>query len=778
MIRIILLVLSIWNCNVLATTNNFSQLDDSNNLFNTLSPDTAFIFSADVKNGFISLNWEIAKEHYLYSNKFKFNLKNGGKLGEVKFPTVKIENDIKYGKTSIYEQQLTIKLPFTDTQNTIDLEVGYQGCVKNRLCYPPITKTLQINLSNNTVVINANNTRSTNLIFASNSLVNLEYSSSNIQEISEPEIKSKPDKPPEDFGWLTPAEQSTEIVEQEFLKVEEAYSFSAEFIKPDQILASWKIADGYYLYRDKLEFRLTGGTLGAIELPPSKLKSDQFFGDVEIYQQPLLEIELPFNQMENPDLILTVKYQGCATAGLCYPPITKVMNLTYPTGIDSKDTVANSSEQDRLANMLSSASFLYTIIIFFGLGILLSLTPCIFPMIPILSGIIVGQGKDITTYKAFLMSLTYVVAMALTYAVIGALTAILGANLSIAFQTPWILFSFAFVFVILSLSMFGFYELKVPNFIQTKVTNVSNKQQSGTLIGVAIMGVLSAIIVGPCVAAPLVGALIYISQTGDWILGGTALFAMGIGMGLPLLLIGISAGHFLPKADQWMNAVKSVFGVMLLGVAIWMVERVIPAQITILLWASLLIISAIYMGALDKFDNTGWYKLWKGIGVIFLIYGIILIIGAAAGSNSLLQPLQVFQTTNTIGQNSDENNETKVAEFKNIKGISGLESELAAVVGQPVVLDFYADWCISCKEMEHFTFSDPDVQKGLANFVLLKADVTPNDDQDQALYKRFGIFGPPAILFFDSNGQEQRSSRIVGFMPAKEFSQHLKKVLQ
>ncbi len=763
--RIILLVLSIWSCNLLATTNSFSQLTNSNNLFNVLSPDAAFILSADVQDGFISLNWEIAKEHYLYRDKFQFNLKNGGTLAEAQYPITKIENDIKYGKTAVYEKQLTIKLPFTDTKNIIDLEVGYQGCIKNRLCYPPITKTLKINLSNNTVVINTNNTRPTSLMFASNSLANLEYS----QEISQ----TKSDEPAEDFGWLAPAEQPAEVAEQEFLKVEKAFIFSTEFVKPDQILARWQITDGYYLYRDKLEFRLTGGTLGAIELPTSKLKSDQFFGDVEIYQQPLLEIALPFNQMEKPDLILTVKYQGCAVAGLCYPPITKVVHLTYPTGTNSKNITDNSSEQGILANMLSNSSFIYMIMFFFGLGVLLSLTPCVFPMIPILSGIIVGQGKDITTYKAFLMSLTYVVAMAFTYAVVGALTAMLGANLSAAFQDPWILFSFALVFVILSLSMFGFYELQVPNFIQTRVTNISNKQQSGTLFGVAVMGILSAIIVGPCVAAPLVGALIYISQTGDWILGGSALFAMGIGMGLPLLLIGISAGHLLPKADQWMDTVKSVFGVMLLGVAIWMIERVIPAQITILLWAGLLIISAVYMGALDKFGDTGWYKLWKGIGVIFLIYGIILIIGVSAGSNSLLQPLKVFQTTATIQQDNN-----KVSEFKNIKGISGLENELAAAVGKPVVLDFYADWCISCKEMEQFTFSDPDVQKGLANFVLLKADVTPNDAQDKALYKQFGIFGPPAILFFDSNGQEQRSARIVGFMPAEEFSQHLKKVLQ
>ncbi|MCK5877654.1 MAG: protein-disulfide reductase DsbD [Candidatus Marithrix sp.] len=776
--RYIFLIILIWNYSLLAATNDFSNND--NNLLNVLGPEAAFILSSEVEENSISLHWKIAEGYYLYRDKFEFSLKNTGILGTVEYPPAKIQNDVKYGKTEVYEQQITLKLPFTNAHDIMGLEVGYQGCAKDRLCYPPITKKIIINLVDGTTFIES--TESIEKI-ADKILLNLGNSASLVTSSSQimPVEKTKPvlSKPPtdgsENFDWLTPTEQPVEPIEQEFLKVEEAFILSAKFANPDQILASWQIAEGYYLYRDKLNFTLTGGVLGAIELPPSKLKSDDYFGDVEIYQQSPLEINLPFNQMEQPNLILTVKYQGCAFGGLCYPPMTKVVNLTYPTGTVSKDTTNNLSEQDQLANLLSSANFLYTIMIFFGLGVLLSLTPCVFPMIPILSGIIIGQGKNITTYKSFLMSLVYVVAMALTYAIVGALTAILGGNLAATFQTPWILFSFAFVFILLSLSMFGFYELKVPNFIQTKVTNISNRQQSGTLFGVAIMGVLSALIVGPCVAAPLVGALIYISQTGDWILGGTALFVMGIGMGIPLLLIGLSAGHFLPKAEQWMDAVKSVFGILLLGVAIWMVERVIPAQITILLWANLLIISAIYMGALDKIAPIGWLKLWKAIGFIFLIYGILLIIGVAAGSKSLFQPLQVFTATKVVQSNPDEK---LIIEFKNIKGISGLERELATTVGKPVILDFYADWCISCKEMEHFTFSDAEVQKGLANFILLKADVTLNDDQDKALYKKFGIFGPPAILFFDSNGQELRSNRVVGFMPAEEFSQHLTKVLQ
>ncbi|WP_083234092.1 protein-disulfide reductase DsbD [Candidatus Marithrix sp. Canyon 246] len=526
-----------------------------------------------------------------------------------------------------------------------------------------------------------------------------------------------------------------------FIKASEAFIFSAKFASPSYLVLTWHIADGYYLYKDKFNFSLESkGQLGVAKLPTTIVKFDK-----EIYQQPELEIIVPIKSQGLEQLDLKVEYQGCAVAGYCYPPITKLVHLS----------LGEVSEQDRLAKLLTNSNIWYALLVFFGLGLLLSLTPCVFPMIPILSSIIVGQAKDVTTYKAFVMSLVYVLAMAVTYAVLGVVTGLLGENLQVAFQDPLVLVSFALLFVILSLSMFGFYELQLPQGLQTKLTSWSNSQQGGTLIGVAIMGVLSAVIVGPCIAPPLAGALLYISQTNDALFGGLALFVMSLGMGIPLIIIGISAGHWLPKVGAWMDSVKAIFGVILLAVAIWMLDRVLPEQVIMLLWASLLIVSAVYMGALDA-ATSGWSKLWKGFGIIFLVYGVLLIIGATSNN------AQIKKSDNFIP----------------IKGVNGLNAELAAAKNKLVMLDFSAEWCVSCQEMDDFTFSDSGVQKLLVNFVLLKADVTANDIKDKALYNKFGIFGPPAILFFDQNGQEQVAFRVVGFMSAEKFRQHLKKIIQ
>lgn len=706
-----------------------------------LPPDVAFVFSSYMESPSILVaSWQIAEGYYLYRDQFQFALKDGGVLGDAQFPQGQIKDDVKYGRVEVYKHQLEIKLPVSDSQglDIFTLEASYQGCAEDRICYPPMEKTVVVNLldtaSSMPVApeIILENQLNTDLLTTSNSTFD---SAASLGEDAD-----------------------------EFLDVEKAFVFSAEFPKSSFLVLRWKIAEGYYLYRDKMEFALESeGELGTPQFPPSILKKDEQFGDVEVYQQPLLEITVPIETEEA--VTLSVKYQGCAIAGLCYPPMTKMVDLQIGGAM---------SEQDRLADLLANANVLYTIMMFFGLGLLLSLTPCVFPMIPILSSIIVGQGKEVTTYKAFIMSLTYVLAMAFTYAIVGVLTGLLGENLSAAFQNPWVLISFALIFVALSLSMFGFYDIQLPNALQTKLTSLSNRQQGGTLIGVAIMGILSALIVGPCVAAPLVGALIYIGQTGDAILGGLALFALSMGMGIPLIIIGISAGHFLPKAGVWMDNIKAVFGVMLLAVAIWMLERIIPGQVTMLLWGSLLIVSGVYLGALDKLGVSGWRKLWKSVGLILLVYGVLLMVGAASGNVNPLQPLHNMMA----GKNSTQVASTPTSQFKPIKGVNGLEGELAAARNQPVMLDFYADWCISCKEMEHMTFADAEVQKILANFVLLQADVTPNDEQDKGLYKHFGIFGPPAILFFDTNGQELGAYRVVGFMPADEFRQHLKKVIQ
>jgi len=401
-------------------------------------------------------------------------------------------------------------------------------------------------------------------------------------------------------------------------------------------------------------------------------------------------------------------------------------------------------------------------------------------MIPILSSIIAGQGTSITTGKAFTLSLVYVLSMAATYAAAGAVVGYYGAefNIQIWFQDPWILSAFAAIFVLLALSMFGFYELQMPSAIQSRLASISNSQQGGTLAGVGLMGFFSAIIVGPCITAPLVGALIFISQTQDWQLGGLALFALGLGMGVPLLLIGTSAGKLLPRAGGWMDRVKAVFGVVLLGVAIWLLERILPVGITMALIAALLIASAIYLGALDSLgeSTSGWRRFAKALGILVLVYGIAYLVGAAAGSRDLLQPLRGITASAGGGGAASEQH----LAFRQIKGREGLQQALAnsAQQGRYSMLDFYADWCISCKEMEKYSFSHAGVVAALDNVNLLQADVTDNDGLDVELMASLGIYGPPAILFFDTDGREIPGRRVVGFMPGEEFAAHVEATLR
>ena len=456
----------------------------------------------------------------------------------------------------------------------------------------------------------------------------------------------------------------------------------------------------------------------------------------------------------------------------------KTIQLKLPpveAGVDQDTTYTETaSEQSRIALALQSDSLWITVISFFGFGLLLSFTPCVFPMIPILSGIIVGQGDAINTRRAFFLSLSYVLASAITYTVFGVLAALFGSNLQALFQEPWIIMTFSVVFVLLALSMFGFYNLQMPVFIQTRLSDISSQRSSGTAVGAFIMGALSALIVGPCVAAPLAGALIYIGQTGDAVLGGLALFAMGMGMGFPLLIIGTSAGKLLPKAGLWMNATKAVFGVVLLGVAVWLLERILPATVTMLLWAVLLIIPAIYLRAVDTLPEaaSGWQKLWKGSGIIMLTYGIVLIIGVASGSDDPLQPLTRLVSRGDISVQQH-------LSFEPVKSLEGLNNQLqkAGAGGHWVMLDYYADWCISCKEMERFTFSDEKIQQALAGVVLLQADVTQDTPENKVLLDRFELIGPPAILFFGPDGREREPFRVVGYKNAADFLQHLNQFL-
>lgn len=573
--------------------------------------------------------------------------------------------------------------------------------------------------------------------------------------------------------------------QDDILDPDDAFKVSFDS-QPGQFKVNWIIAEGHYLYRDKMQITATdtGMTTKPLVMPMGEAKDDPIFNQILYVFHHFADATLPyqFSNDGDKDVTFKVKYQGCSEiSGICYPPQTKeftvkVSPISFAQAATSNASSEPVSEQDEITNALRSGNTWLTLAIFFGAGLLLAFTPCVFPMIPILSGIIVGQGENISTRKAFYLSLVYVLAMAMTYTIVGILVGLSGENIQAWFQNPWIIGSFAIIFVALSFSMFGFYELQMPASIQSKLTNVSNSQRGGHIIGVAIMGFLSALIVGPCVTAPLVGALIYIAETGDAVLGGMALFSLSMGMGAPLLVIGASAGKMLPRAGAWMDVIKAVFGVLLLGLAIWLLERVTPVAVTMTMWAALIIVSAIYMGAIDTLaaGSSGWKKLWKGLGVLLLIYGIIIVIGLASGNRNIFQPLK------GLGGMSNTSAQTEHLAFKQIKGVDGLNAELAKAkaAGKTVMLDFYADWCVSCKEMELLTFSDPAVQKALKNVVLLQADVTPNDAKDTELYKHFGIIGPPSIMFFDTDGIERKNYRVVGYMSADKFSQHVERALK
>lgn len=575
--------------------------------------------------------------------------------------------------------------------------------------------------------------------------------------------------------------------EAEFLPPEQAFKLSARALDANTAEVKFDVADGYYLYKHRFKFAADQGiTPLAAELPAGKRKTDPNFGEVETYRHELV-FTLPL-QGRASQFNLTVTAQGCADAGLCYPPFkqTALIELSglAPAGNTSGAAQASSAkatpvaeasssdnkdESSRISALLSGGNFALTLVSFFGFGLLLAFTPCVFPMLPILSGIIVGQGERITKQRAFTLSAAYVLGMALTYTAAGVAAGLSGTLLSSALQNAWVLGSFAIIFVVLSLSMFGFYDLQLPNSLQSRLTASANQQQGGSLAGVSLMGALSALIVGPCVAAPLAGALLYIAQTKDAWLGGAALFAMALGMGVPLLLVGVAARSVLPRAGGWMEGVKKAFGVMLLGVAIWIVSPVVSPLFSMLAIAALLIFSAIFLHALDPLPHTasGWQRFWKGAGVVSLLIGCTLIIGALAGSRDPLQPLAILRAAQASNQEAAQH-----PRFNKISSVAELETVLQQAQ-KPVLLDFYADWCVSCKEMERFTFTDANVAKSMQAFELIQADVTANSAEDKALLQRFQLFGPPAILLLDHQNKGEERKRFIGYQPADKFQEAL-----
>jgi len=578
--------------------------------------------------------------------------------------------------------------------------------------------------------------------------------------------------------------------QDQFLTPDEAFKLNLTRLDAENIQANFTIAPGHYLYRERVKFsvehtaelKASDAQIVAITLPSGEIKQDANFGKQEVYHHDFKANIKITNGVST--VVIVASYQGCSEKGLCYAPIKKTISVALSEAKPSANLTtsnSNNATDDDTTVLLKTGNIWLIILGFFGAGLLLSLTPCVLPMIPILSSIIVGsqsQGVHQTKLYSFALSVSYVLGMALSYTLAGVAAGLSGNLLSQSLQNVWVLGASALVFVLLAFSMFGFYELQLPSALETKLIKTSNSFKGGKFLGVFIMGALSALIVSPCVAAPLAGALIYISQSQNVLLGGVALFALSLGMGVPLLLIGASAGKLLPKTGNWMNAVRHFFGVLMLAMAIWLISPVIPTGVQLALWATLLIVTAVFLNALDNLPAhaNGFAKFWKGIAVILLIFGVTLLIGALSGAKSALQPFNGI-TSSLAANNNSVNQLQNVSSlaFTRIKNISELDKKLAETNGKPVMLDFYADWCVACKELEQLTFSDTKIQQLLANTTLLQVDVTANTEEDKALLKRFVLFGPPGIVFFDGHGKLISSVKTVGFQNVARFTATLAK---
>jgi thiol:disulfide interchange protein DsbD len=653
---------------------------------------------------------------------------------------------------------VTISVPVEEkpADGAVSARVAFQGCADLGVCYPPHRQEVRVTLPGRSA------------------------------------------EPPSSAGIAAGASGTGSALDsllgsqRQALPEEQAFRVEAIADGPHALLVRATARPDYYLYRHSFAFRIEGEGIevAAVDLPEGEAKTDEYFGETRVYYG---EVEIPI-ELSRPaegerEITLEADFQGCLDEGICYPPMTRRIPVTLPaaaagsapaesvdgqSGVDGEEvapreiseeaveTVLPQSEQDRLAAALGGRP-LVAMGLFLLAGILLAFTPCVFPMVPILSGLIAGEGERMTTGRAFRLSLVYVLAMALVYTLFGIVAGVFGQNLQAVFQHPAVLISFSALFVVLSLAMFGFYELQLPSALQTRLNEMSNRAEGGTLIGAAVMGALSALVVGPCVAPALMGALIYIGQTGDAVLGGLALFSMAIGMGIPLIIWGTSAGKLLPRAGGWMNAVKAVFGVGLLALAIWMLERVLPGAVIMLLWGALAIGCGVYLGALTRLepDAGGWRKLWQALGVMLLVFGIAQFAGALSGGRDWTRPLHHLAGSAGGGMVSE------APAFRKVETLEQLQAAIAAS-DRPVFLDFYADWCVDCVRMDRRTFPDPAVAERLGDFTLLKADITAYNDEHKAMLREFGLIGPPAYLFF-VDGEELEDYRMFGFLAPEEF---------
>ncbi|MDI9237601.1 protein-disulfide reductase DsbD [Lysobacter sp. LF1] len=742
-----------------------------------LPVDEAFALRAEAAGpDRIEIHWQIADGYYLYRHRIAVQADDGFAAQALQLPKGDAHEDEFFGKVETYRQSLTAVLPGEARGPQVTLKIKYQGCADAGICYPPQTRSLTVALPK-------------------------AGAAGGDRPLAE--FGAGRSGAPLGGGLLGSADNAEALP----LPPEQAFGFEAIAGDGNTLLLRFTPAQGYYLYRDRTTLKLdaaaarAGIALGAPRWPKGVAHRDEHFGDVVVFfDQVEVPVPLVRSRADAAPLNLTAIFQGCQTDGICYPPMTRTVEIAVPAGkvgaapegnasgtaalpatdtsssvsspvataptaaTTASDDESNLAEDSRLARALSGPNRWWALASFFGFGLLLAFTPCVLPMIPILSGLIAGHGPGLGARRAFSLSFVYVLANALVFTVAGVVAGLVGANLQVAFQTPWVIIAFALLFVVLSLSSFGLYELQLPNALRNRLGSLSDRQRSGSWVGVAVMGALSALIVGPCVAPPLAAAVLYIGQTQDPAFGGAALFLLAMGMGVPLLAFGVAAGKGLPTSGPWMVGVQRVFGFVFLGLAVWMLSRILPPPATLALWGVLLLAAAAATAvAIRAARGNGVRAVGWTMALLLGVVGAAQVVGAMAGSHDPLKPL--------AGLRAGGVREAELP-FRKIKSLADLDREVAAAkaAGKPVMLDFYADWCVSCKEMEKYTFPEPAVQQALSGFVLLKADVTANDDDDQALMKRLGIIGPPATLYFH-DGAERRELRLFGFEDAAKFAE-------
>jgi thiol:disulfide interchange protein DsbD len=706
-------------------------------------PQEVFRYAVNDVGDAFEIDWAVEDGAYMYRDEFAFSVDSAAiVLGDAELPEGKVHDDEFFGEQVVYRGNFFIRIPYTvvgEAPATVALSIDNRGCLDSGYCYMPQTWVASVKLKQP--------------VMAAGKLSLGSLSGNPLDEV-------------------LPADQ---------VFIPDAFAVDGNMIE-----FGIRLLPGYYLYKSKISLVSLNDNAkaGRLELPKGKMKTDEWLGEQEVYFDEVFgKVAIARATPEAMDLEIELNYQGCKVDGICYLPVSRILTVSLPEATATTDlsSVSDSdrpvSEQARLAQIITESSIWVAAGLFFLAGLGLAFTPCVLPMVPILSGIIAGEGDNVSPMRGFTLALSYVMGMAIIYTLAGVAAAALGLQLQATFNQPWILILFAGLFIVLALGMFGAYDLQMPSSIQSKLSGVSGNQKNGTLIGAFVMGALSSLIVTACVAPALIAALTVIAQTGDMLRGGSALFAMSLGMGAPLLAVGAAQGKLLPKAGGWMVAVKNAFGFMMLGLAIWMLSRILPGTVTMLFWAILIFMAGVFMGGLTTLttESPASQKLGKGFGFLAIIYGIILLLGSLTGGSNPLQPLA---SINLGGGATLVEAEHKLP-FQRIKSVEDLDREIAnaSADGKSVLLDFYADWCVSCMEMEAYTFTDAGVQAALSNTVWLQADVTANDDTDQVLLERFGVFGPPTIIFFGADGGQRVGYEVVGYMKAAEFTDHVKLAL-